>query len=142
MSGPYDDIIALPHHVSLTHRPMPREDRAAQFAPFSALTGYEMAIRETGRLTDRQVQLDADEIASLNDTLCCIQARLAQRPAVTATYFVPDEKKSGGAYITVEGTVKRLDELEKTIIFEDGTQIPMDAILHLSVDEREPDIHG
>ena len=95
----YDDIIHLPHHVSAKHPHMPASDRAAQFAPFAALTGLGAAITETGRLTDEKTELDENEMMALNETLNAFAARLDEHPVAMFTYFQPDEKKSGGAYV-------------------------------------------
>jgi len=101
--GKYDDIIDLPHHVSTTHPHMPMIDRAAQFMPFRALTGYEDAVQETARLTDEQVELTEDEKAVLDMRLQRLADEIASRPTVTLTYFQPDRKKSGGTYVTATG---------------------------------------
>ena len=105
----YDDIIHLPHHVSTAHPPMPAADRAAQFSPFAALAGHEAAIRETARLTDERAELDENAKAVLDEKLRMIQEMLPAHPEITVTYFQPDAKKSGGAYVSVTGRVKKLD---------------------------------
>ena len=129
--GNYDDIIDLPHHVSGTHPPMSRADRAAQFSPFAALTGYDAAVRETARVTERRFELDEGVKAELNARLNCILEHLSEHPQVSLTYFVPDEKKSGGAYRTVTGTVRKLDSFAKTLPLTDGTVIPMEEMVHV-----------
>ena len=129
--GNYDDIIDLPHHVSGTHPPMSRADRAAQFSPFAALTGYDAAVRETARVTERRIELDEGVKAELNARLNCILEHLSEHPQVSLTYFVPDEKKSGGAYRTVTGTVRKLDSFAKTLTLTDGTVIPMEEMVHV-----------
>lgn len=106
MTGPYDDIINLPHPTSQKHPRMPRTTRAAQFAPFAALTGYNEAIRETSRLTDEQLDLDDTMKASLNEKLLLIKDRLPDQPEISITFFVPDTKKAGGAYKTTTGYIK------------------------------------
>src|ERR1035437_4752031 len=98
MMDPYDDIIHLPHHISTTHPHMSAYDRAAQFAPFAALTGHDAAIAETARLTERRVELDEYSKADLNQRLCIIQDRMDEQPEVSITYFQPDQRKTGGAY--------------------------------------------
>ena len=103
MNTPYDDIIRLPHHVSQNHPQMSLRDRAAQFAPFAALTGYEAAVGETARLTAERRELDAQEAEELNRRLAALIARLPERPEVTVEYFVPDDRKAGGAYVSVTG---------------------------------------
>lgn len=132
--GKYDDIIDLPHHVSETHPPMSRADRAAQFSPFAALTGYDAAVRETARVTERRIELDEGVKAELNARLNCILEHLSEHPQVSLTYFVPDEKKSGGAYRTVTGTVRKLDSFAKTLTLTDGTVVPMEEMVHVEGD--------
>lgn len=129
--GDYDDIIDLPHHVSETHPPMSRADRAAQFSPFAALTGYDVAVRETARVTERRIELDEGVKAELNARLNCILEHLPEHPQVSITYFVPDEKKSGGAYRTVTGAVRKLDSFAKTLTLVDGTVVPMEEMVHV-----------
>ncbi|MDD7222172.1 MAG: hypothetical protein PUH09_07630 [Eubacteriales bacterium] len=129
--GNYDDIIDLPHHVSETHPPMSRADRAAQFSPFAALTGYDAAVRETARVTERRIELDEGVKAELNARLNCILEHLPEHPQVSITYFVPDEKKSGGAYRTVTGAVRKLDSFAKTLTLVDGTVVPMEEMVHV-----------
>ena len=129
--GNYDDIIDLPHHVSETHPPMSRADRAAQFSPFAALTGYDAAVRETARVTERRIELDEGVKAELNARLNCILEHLSEHPQVSITYFMPDEKKSGGAYRTVTGAVRKLDSFAKTLTLVDGTVVPMEEMIHV-----------
>ena len=125
MTTPCDDIIHLPHHVSQNHPQMPLRDRAAQFAPFAALTGYEAAVGETARLTAERRELDPQEAAELNRRLTDLAARLKDRPEVTVEYFVPDERKAGGAYVTVTGRVRHISVSERLLVMEDGTVIPL-----------------
>ena len=108
MKTPYDDIIHLPHHVSQNHPQMPMLDRAAQFAPFAALTGYEAAVGETARLTAERRELDPQEAEELNRRLSELVARLPDHPEVTVEYFVPDNRKAGGAYVTMTGRVRHI----------------------------------
>ena len=129
----YDDIITQPHHTSERRCRMAAIDRAAQFSPFAALTGYDAAIRETGRLTDSRIELTADSRAALDETLRTLSAHLKERPGVRATFFVPDERKEGGAYVTVTGRVRKLDEYRRRLILESGEEIPMDEIAALEV---------
>ena len=136
MKTPYADIIDLPHHVSQNHPQMPLRDRAAQFAPFAALTGYEAAVGETARLTARKRELDAQEAEELNRQLAAIIEHLSERPEVTVEYFVPDERKSGGAYVTVTGRVRHVSVPEKTMVMADGTVIPLDDIAALEIEGR------
>jgi len=131
MNTPYDDILHLPHHVSEKHPPMSRLDRAAQFSPFAALTGYEAAVEETARLTDRRIELDESEKGTIDQRLTLVQERLTVPTEVTITYFVPDKKKAGGAYVSVSGTVKKIDDYERAVVLSDGTNIPIDDILRV-----------
>ncbi len=124
----YDDIINLPHHVSTKHPHMSALDRAAQFSPFAALTGHDAAIKETARLTDEHMELDEDRKEEIDRQLQEIREHLDESPEVTITYFVPDERKKGGSYVTVSGRVKKLDEYEGRVIFEDNTSIEIDEI--------------
>ena len=128
MKTPYDDIIHLPHHVSQNHPQMPLRDRAAQFAPFAALTGYEAAVGETARLTTERRELDAQGAAELNRRLTDLAARLKDRPEVTIEYFVPDNRKAGGVYVTVAGRVRNISVSERLLVMEDGAAIPMEDV--------------
>lgn len=124
----YDDIIDLPRPVSGRHPAMSAHDRAAQFSPFAALTGYGAAIAETGRLTDERVELDEHEKSALNEALLVIKERIAERPVVTLTYFLPDGRKDGGAYVTVTDAVVKLKAYERRILLAGGETIPFDDI--------------
>ena len=126
MKTPYDDIIHLPHHVSRNHPQMPHRDRSAQFAPFAALTGYEAALGETARQTAERRELDPQGAEELNCRLAALIARLPERPEVTVEYFVPDDRKAGGAYVTVTGRVQHISVPERTLVMEDGAVIPLD----------------
>ncbi len=106
----YDDIIDRPHHVSSVHPPMPRADRAAQFSPFAALTGYEAVIAEAARLTEARTEPDEDQIRLIDRRLRLLRAHMADAPTVRVRYFLPDERKAGGAFRTLEGTPERIDE--------------------------------
>ena len=128
MSDDYKDIINLPHHVSSKRPQMPMLDRAAQFSPFAALTGYDDAIHETGRLTDKKIDLSEEEKEALDRKQQILMERLGDHPALTVTYFVPDAKKSGGAYLTKIGNLKRIDEYERWMMLTDGTKIPLDDV--------------
>ena len=132
MNSPYADIIHLPHHVSQNHPQMPMHDRAAQFAPFAALTGYEAAVGETARLTSERRELDPQEAEELNRRLTELAARLPDHPEVTVEYFVPDDRKAGGAYVTVTGRVRYISVAEKTLVMEDGAEIPMEDIISMT----------
>ncbi len=134
MTGPYDDIIHLPHHVSTTRPQMPRENRAAQFAPFSALTGHDAAVGETARLTDEKIKLGESAIADLEMKLNLLADMAASRPEVTITHFRPDAKKDGGAYITTTGQLKRIDDYEHAIVLVGGEIIKISDILEIDSD--------
>ena len=131
MTREYDDIINLPHHVSTTRAHMSDINRAAQFSPFAALTGYDAAIKETGRLTDERVELDEYTKEHLNDRLQIIADQLKEHPEISVTYFQPDEKKDGGAYVTASGTVKKIDIYERIVLMTDDTTIPIYEIISI-----------
>ena len=114
----YDDIMDLPHHQSGERTHMSLHDRAAQFAPFAALTGHEEAIEETARLTDEKVMLDDTTVEKINEKLCNISQHLSEKRNVAITYFRPDTKKRGGAYLTDIGTIKKMDETEKVSLMD------------------------
>ena len=132
MTTPCDDIIRLPHRVSRNHPQMSMHDRAAQFAPFAALTGYESAVGETARLTSERRELDPQDAEELNRRLTELAARLPDHPEVTVEYFVPDDRKAGGAYVTVTGRVRHVSVPEQTLVMEDGTEIPMEDIVSMT----------
>lgn len=131
MMNPYDDIINLPHHTSTSHPRMSAHDRAAQFAPFAALTGYDSAIGETARLTNTRVELDECSKADLNEKLYIVQDQIDQQPEVSITYFQSDKRKAGGAYITATGFVKKIDEYQRSVVMQDDTKIPIDDIFEI-----------
>lgn len=128
----YEDIINLPHHQSKTRPHMPLRDRAAQFSPFQALTGYGEAVNEAARLTDRKEELPSDVMEELNRKLTLLQQNRKECPKITLTYFVPDEKKEGGAYVTEEVQVKSVDEFERVIVLTDQKKIPIENIRDMS----------
>ena len=130
----YDDIINLPHHTSKTRPRMLQLNRAAQFAPFAALTGYGDAIAEAARLTDSKIELSEAEQEVISENLSILQANLSSRPTVTITYFKPDAKKIGGEYVSITGIIKKILNYEQMIIMEDGTVILFDAILEINID--------
>lgn len=135
--GKYDDIIDLPHFVSKKYPQMSMKDRAAQFSPFAALTGYDAAIKETARLTDRRIELDEDVLDKLNERLYILRKVLddgSVYPEVRITYFEKDLKKDGGKYITVSGRVRKIHEYRNIVIFEDGTEIPVHDISDIDGD--------
>ena len=123
MSGPYDAIIHLSRPASSRHLPMSMHDRAAQFSPFAALTGYDAAIRETARLTDQQTELTDSSREVLDKQLRAIHAAIDTQPEARITFFQPGLYKSGGAYHRMTGRVKKIDYYERAIIFQDGTAV-------------------
>lgn len=129
--GRYDDIIDLPHHVSTTHHRMSMLERAAQFQPFRALTGYEDAVRETARLTDDRVELTEDEKVILDGKLQRLADNLANHPLVTVVYFQPDKKKAGGEYVTTTGQLKKIDDYEGVLILAGGERVVIEDILDI-----------
>ena len=130
-NGKYDDIINLPHHISKKYPRMSLEARSAQFAPFSALTGYEEVIRETSRVTNKRIEINEELKAVLNEKLLLIKSRISTRPIITVTYFIPDSKKNGGRYITVIGNVLKIDEYKQKIFLENKIEIPISEIIEI-----------
>ncbi len=124
----YDDMIGLGHHISRTHPPMARIKRAAQFAPFDALAGFGAAIKEAERETGEKKELSEDEIYMINARLAVIQHHIKEQPNIAVTYFLPDNKKAGGRYVTVSGNIRKLDGTGHQIIMADGTSIPIDDV--------------
>jgi hypothetical protein len=106
-------------------------DRAAQFSPFAALTGYDAAVKETARLTDERIEPDEGTKVAMNERLLMIQEQLDDQSQVSITYFQPDNRKDGGAYIVATGCVKKLDEYERSVVMMDGTKIPIDDIIEI-----------
>lgn len=131
--GKYDDIIDLPHHISKKHPQMSLEARAAQFAPFAALTGYDDAVKETARLTNERIDLDEEAKMMLDAKLQVIREQLSEKPLVTITYFVPDAKKDGGKYVTTNGNVKKIDDYKHLIILDNSVEIPIDEIIDIAL---------
>ena len=129
----YDDIINMPHHISKTRKPMSLQNRSAQFAPFSALTTYDEKVREVARETSKKIELDDGIKLMLNDKLSFIKTNIKLRPKVTITYFVKDEKKSGGHYKTITSNVKIVDEVYKRIVLIDNTIISFDNIIDIKI---------
>ena len=129
----YAGIMNLPHHVSPTRPQMPISDRAAQFSPFAALTGHSAAIAETGRLTDQRMELDEYEMARVDAELQRLQELLPSRPTASITYFVPDERKNGGSYQTVTGSVKRIDAVNGVIQMTDRQCIPIADVFSIEI---------
>lgn len=128
----YEDIINLPHHQSNTRPHMSLHDRAAQFAPFAALTGYDDAVKEARRLTDGKPELDENQLTELDQMLTELTKRISEHPEVI-TYFEPDNKKDGGAYITFIGRLKKIDNYKRIFVFEDGREIQSCNIINMDV---------
>ena len=128
----YEDIINLPYPQK--HPRMSNYARGAQFSPFAALTGFEAAIEETARLTDAKIELDESKKALLNDKLRKIEEELYDRPEITITYFRPDLRKVGGAYVQKRGRVKKLDSYLRAVVFTDGMSVPIEDISEISLD--------
>ena len=131
---PYEDIVNLPPHISKRHPQQSMMDRAARFAPFAAITGYEEMVLEEARVTEERVDLDEGALSLLNEKLNMIQEFLDEEPEVTITYFEPDKKKSGGAYVNITGIVKRIDEYEHFVIMTDGKKIRIEDIYAIGSD--------
>ena len=131
MTGIYDDMIHLPHHISGTHPHMEIIDRAAQFSPFAALTGHDAAIKETARLTNKRIELDEYEKDVVSERLQIIVDNIKDAPQIEVTYFQPDGKKDGGVYITAIMGVKKIDLYNRILIMMDSNVIPIDDIIHI-----------
>ncbi len=131
MNFPYEDIVDLPHHVSKKHPPMSRLNRAAQFAPFAALTGHSAAIKETARLTDAETDLSDNDIDTLNRCHNILLEHINEQPEVTFIYFETDTRKSGGAYKAKTGKVRKIDEYKRVYILTDDTKIPMEHLFSM-----------
>lgn len=136
----YEDIMHLPRHVSAKRKQMSLRDRAAQFAPFAALTGHDAAVQETARLTEKRIQLDENEIALLDQKLQYIAHQLEAedeqgiRDDVTITYFLPDQRKDGGKYVEISGKIKKIDAFHHRLVMEDGTMIPIPDIFRINLE--------
>jgi len=128
---PYEDIVNRPRPVSETRPRMPRADRAAQFSPFAALSGFGAAIDETARLTEERLELSESGAAELDAALRALRERIGECPAAELTWFVPDERKAGGAYVTARARVRRIDLTERTLLLADGRRVPLDALYAL-----------
>lgn len=140
----YGDIMDLPHHVSARHPRMPLEERAAQFSPFAALAGHGEAVRETERITAPFAEPGEDKKELLNRKLLCLKEREREAPEIEATYYKPDERKSGGAYVTVRGQLKKVDTQGERLLFADGTAVLFERLwsvegdVFLQTGETEP----
>ncbi len=131
MDANYDDIINLPHHVSKHHPQMSIENRAAQFAPFAALTGHSAAIQEAGRLTDDFVNIGDDAQKELDIKINFLILHFADQPEISVTYFEPDQRKSGGQYHVKTGNIKKIDEINSVMVFTDGFTIPLSYVIDI-----------
>lgn len=131
MSGPYDDIINLPHPTSIKHPQMSIQDRASIFSPFAALSGHAGAIAETARLTEQRMELDEDTKAELDRRQAILLEHIREQPEITVTWFQPDERKEGGAYLTTTGRLKKIDPIERTLVLLDGPSIQLEDVFNL-----------
>lgn len=132
MSGPYDDIMDLPHPDPAGHPRMPMADRAAQFSPFAALTGHGAAVRETARLTEERMALSEEGRAELDWKLRAIADRAGEHPEVSIVYFKADGKKEGGAYMTVSGPVGKIDSRRRAVVMDGGAAIPIRDVVEIT----------
>lgn len=133
--GKYDDIINMEHHVSNKHPHMSIHDRAAQFAPFAAITEHRDVVKEKARLTDKRIEIDEELKKELDRKLQILQKNIDEKYKISFIYFIPDLKKEGGRYITVTGIIKRIDEYEDIIVLEDKTKIPIKEIIDINSEE-------
>lgn len=132
MKKNYDDIINLEHHVSQKHPQMSLDARAAQFAPFAALTGFDELLKEAERLTNERKFINEDLREKLDNKLQIIQKQISVKPTITVTYFVYDLRKQGGSYRTVIGKVKKIDKYKNVVILENKTEIPIEEIIDIN----------
>ena len=129
--GKYDDIINLPHYESKKYPRMSNEARAAQFAPFAALTGYDDVIKETARLTSEKIEINEELKAILDSKLQIIHDKISSKPEITFTYFISDPQKDGGSYVTVIGKVIKIDEFSQKVILENRIEINISEIIEI-----------
>ena len=134
MKRTYDDMLELPHHVSSVHPQMTMKERAAQFSPFAALTGYGDVIQETGRQTIPRLELSESSQEEIKRKLDWLAAHIGQHPQISVTYFLPDQRKEGGAYVTTTGRLKKIDQVERILVLMDGTNIPLEDVAALESD--------
>lgn len=134
----YDDIINHEHHVSRTRPQMSMINRAAQFAPFAALVGYDDEVIEAARLTEEKIELSEEKTAQINAVLQDIQRRITEKPQIIVTYFRKDEKKAGGCYLPLSGAVKKLDLYTKKLHMESGEEIDFEDIADISLESNVP----
>ena len=133
----YDDLLDLPHPVSQKHPRMSAHDRAAQFSPFAALTGFGEVIEETGRLTEVRTELAEDERKALDAKFRALAEDPSADREILVTFFKEDPRKEGGAYLTVSGRIRKVDEIARCIVLEDGISIPMADVFGLGIKEQE-----
>lgn len=129
----YEDIINLPHHVSAKRAPMSMLDRAAQFAPFAALTGHDAVIRETARQVDQPIELTESRREELNRQLQMLSDRIEENPKAAITHYIPDPHKSGGAYVITTACIKKIDEYARALILTDGSGIDVDTVIQIEL---------
>ena len=129
----YDDIIDIPRWNPKSHQRMSGYDRAAQFASFAALSGYDAMVRETARLTDARIEPDEEQMLALNETLSVIMERINEHPKVSVTWFRKDARKQGGAYVRTDGTVRDVEPVDRLIVLKEGNRISMDDILSIAI---------
>lgn len=134
MNKKYADIIDLPHPNPKKHIRMPRSSRAAQFAPFAALTGHSEAIKETARTTEQQIELDESMKELINDKLLLLEQNSKDRPLVTIIFFFADKNKSGGSYLSSTGFIKKFLKYEQTLIMSDDCTIPINDIFDIQLE--------
>lgn len=142
MDRDYSDMLDMPHHVSIRHPRMSMDARAAQFAPFAALSGYGDAVDETVRRTDNKIDIDDGLKEALNNKLLVIKDNIKNKPIVEFTYFIPDQRKSGGMYKTISGKVRKIDDYKHIVIMDDKLEIPIDDIINITSNVIEFDNYG
>ncbi|ADL32773.1 hypothetical protein bpr_I0021 [Butyrivibrio proteoclasticus B316] len=133
----YKDMIYMDRPISKKHTPMPLENRAAQFAPFAALTGYDDAVNETSRLTVNKIELSEEKKAELDLTLSNLNSVITTNPKASITYFVPDSLKAGGDYVTVNASIRKIDSVSRTIILMDRSVIAIDDIISIEPEDGD-----
>lgn len=129
--NPYGDIITRSRPCSKTHAPMSRMQRAAQFAPFAALTGYKEEVKEAARLTSEEMLMEETQLERLNEKIHYLTSGVYKNAEITITYFEPDEKKQGGSYLTETDLLKKIDEYHKELIMNQGKRIKLNRIIDL-----------
>jgi hypothetical protein len=127
----YEDIINLPHHISKKYPRMSLDARSAQFAPYAALTGYDEVLAETARITNARIEIDENLKTIIDSKLQIIKENIKNKPQISVVYFVPDLKKNGGKYVTVNGNVKKIDEYRNVLVLDDNTEIEVKEIIQL-----------